>query len=423
MPGENAPETVPHGPISVVVTSLPERPPKALFKDSTRLLSVAAFIFSLATGLYAAYQTWRTDRLTTLETVSKLIDQYYLGQEKLATLNPATQLAYINLLRSELKAVASRAAQNAAHIQRDIDEGTWLALAQINQNESNWKTSTAAWNAAVQSTNEDYVYAFALRGLATVQVLQGKLDEADHTMELAFKSEASNDVQVKGISNRMSAAYRSADAAATQGYYLNLFRRWDCPFISQHFDSARAMAAQAREQGVPDPALVNQLLGVKLGLERFRQRRASCEPVDEAFELSNDTCYLLDLILDSAPIGYGPLRGPVDKNLQSSPLVLSLPQSNGCSTDSASLLTCGWPETDESGTKQRTESLIQTISNCRNLAPLTKSENHSNSSTLTADVTTLHPTGRPDVSIVRWFEKPTSSLPSGRWNMMLNIRP
>ena len=187
-------------PVSVIVTSLPEQPAKPLFKDTARLTSVAAFIFSVVTGLYATYFSWINYRQSTLETASKLIDQYYQGQEKLATLNPLTQAAYINLLRSELKAVASRAAQSAAQVQGEVDAGTWLGLAQINQYESNWKASTTAWNAAIQTTDEDYVYAFALRGLATVQVLQGKLDDANNSMDLAFRSETTDETQFKRLS-------------------------------------------------------------------------------------------------------------------------------------------------------------------------------------------------------------------------------
>lgn len=153
--------------VAVVVTKLPEVPSKPLLKDSTRLLALAAFLFSVTTGLYATYQTWISNREARVDAINKLIDQYYAGQETLATLNPQTQNPYINLLQSQLRSMAARTIPHALQVQGDINDGTWLALAQINDNEGHFATAEIAWLAAKNKAQDVPAYTFAMRGLAS----------------------------------------------------------------------------------------------------------------------------------------------------------------------------------------------------------------------------------------------------------------
>jgi hypothetical protein len=99
--------------ISVAVTKMPETPSKPLLNDSTRLLSLAAFLLSLVTGGYATYSVWKTHQESTIGDVNKLIDQYFKGQEKLKTINTATDLPFYNLLRTELRSEAEQAVKKA----------------------------------------------------------------------------------------------------------------------------------------------------------------------------------------------------------------------------------------------------------------------------------------------------------------------
>src|SRR5258708_5565067 len=93
-------------PIPVYITSLPEKLPKPLFRDSNRLLSLAAFIFSVVTGTFALVHTWTDTREARVDGVGKLIDQYYSGAEKLAALNLQTQADYRNLLSAKQRSIA-----------------------------------------------------------------------------------------------------------------------------------------------------------------------------------------------------------------------------------------------------------------------------------------------------------------------------
>ena len=131
-------------PVSVVITGMPEQPSKPLFKDSARLLSISAFLFSLITGIFAMYQTHQNWQDTTTDSVNKLIDQYYIGQEKLSKLDPINDVAQANFLKALLRGVGTRAVSQAIQVQAKIDDGTWLALAQINDNENNLTTAEQA---------------------------------------------------------------------------------------------------------------------------------------------------------------------------------------------------------------------------------------------------------------------------------------
>jgi hypothetical protein len=243
-------------------------------KDSNRLLALAAFVFSVTTGVYATYQTWKSSTQTTVDTVSKLADQYYDGQGKLSQLN-STQAGYSNFLRTTLRSTALRASALATAANSYIDEGTWLALAQMNDNENNLRASQAAWNEAANKTQDITTYLFATRGLGANLLRQGDGNGAVKAFNRATDTAMSD--KFKGAENSLPPAYRNVEAASTQAFWLSLIQTTDCAFISDHFDKAlKYIADSHRTANSADPTYENELLTTRQFISYFRKARESC---------------------------------------------------------------------------------------------------------------------------------------------------
>jgi hypothetical protein len=411
---------LPHTQVSVVVTKMPEAPTKPLLHDSTRLLSLAAFVFSVATGVFATYQTWKSSRESTIENVSKLIDQYYTGQEKLATLDVSTQLAYVNLLRSKLRGTASRTVVEATSVRDSIDDGTWLALAQINDNENNLDAAEMSWSTAANNTQDIAVYLFAMRGLASTQLRRGKKAEAQVTIKLAL--DAASDNAVKGSNkNPMPDHYRRVEAAAVHAYWLTQIQTNECSTFVPHYDAALASIAEASNIRQPyDFAFQNQLLFVRSTLSYLRTARAACPPSNVAAE-SEEACNLVANILDNAQTGFAAYKGPADGSGFRSRL--GFPDAEVCKIDSRFTFYCIFPERNQAGTEARHDKVVKFLSACKNLGVSIVGDEARETTRRSIRRTNIKSLDRPDSHVDVSFWNPGEGSPTGRWETTFEVEP
>jgi hypothetical protein len=409
-------------PLSVVVTQLPAAPSKPLFRDATRLLSLAAFLFSVITGGFAVYQTWTTSRDTTIDNVNKIIEQYYAGQEKIAKLDPQAQLSYVNLVKSQNRSMAARAVALAKRVQNAIDDGTWLALAQINDAENFLAEAELSWSTAIKNTNEMFVYVYAYRGLAGTQLRMQKNDEAAKTIDLVLSSLESNLVGPKNFANPYQPYVRAIEAASTHAFWLSqkmAQNSSDCAILIKHFDAASASLKQASNVSLPyDAGYQNTLLFTRTLLNFYRNSRASCGPVDRKIE-AEDNCYLLANILDNAITGFNFYKGvPDEEDFKSR---VSLPETVYCKITSRSGLRCKFPENTESSTKDRAEKLSKTVAGCsKQFDASVRTDPPHDTPNRSIQTTTITSSKGPVILVDRIFWKPTANRAAG-WDVMMTI--
>ena len=411
--------------LAVIVEEMPEARPRPLLKDTSRLIAVAAFIFSVTTGLFAAYQTYKNDRRVTIETVSRLIDQYYADQQKLIKLNPATESGFIALLQSQLRSTASRAAVLAQQVRSDVDEGIWLSLAQINDAENNLTTAEMAWNTAIRNITEARLYSFAVRGLAANQIRQGKLEEGNKKFQAAVDASLSDTIKEAGIKNPLPKPYRLVDAAATHIYWLGQLNSTECSIIVPHFDRALELVGQAeRSGGLQDLVLRNQIVTIRSNLYALLKIRQACSAPNASIGTLNDICFRVANIVDAAPAGFaifkasdlgdGEFRSRVD-----------FPESERCTIDysfnSSSQFSCVWPENTESAVDARVDKLVKTLLACSNLAPVNKVNDQLETTSRSIKIIKLLPEKRAGISIKKIFWKSSNRRPNGRWQMELEV--
>jgi len=179
--------------ISVVITKMPEPPSKPLLKDSNRLLALAAFLLSLITGTYAAYSTWRTQRESTVETVGRLVEQYYKGTERLKAIDPNKDQAAFIFIQTEQKGTATRAYLEAKRVTSYIDVGLWSAVAQINVYAGNPDEAKKVFQHMLDVSNDVYNYVSSKVGIATADAQLKDLKASDKLLTEAMK-EVSEDV-------------------------------------------------------------------------------------------------------------------------------------------------------------------------------------------------------------------------------------
>jgi tetratricopeptide (TPR) repeat protein len=261
--------------VPVHVTKMP--PPQPLFRDTSRLVAVAAFILSLMSVLFTWHQTLNTKREATIDTINKLIDHYYEYQEKLTKMDATTQVTLMNLLRSRAQSMASSMTRLANRVQGDIDAQTWLAVAQINDSENNFSAAEAAWSTAIRETDDIYVYLYATRNLASNLLRQGRADDASRKYQLAIDATFSNIVKGTAVVNSTPSHARYSQAALTHAYWLHEFRREDCPIVVPHFDSAVDFIANASRSGrMADLRSQEAIVAAKELLSPFREARKAC---------------------------------------------------------------------------------------------------------------------------------------------------
>lgn len=154
----------PRQPISVVVTAMPVAPKTPIWRDSARILAVAAFLLWLVTGSYTAYSTWKTQKADEIAKVDSMIAAYYSNAEKLKSMDPYREMAYVNLLRTQRRDELAQAMRIAGAIEKSVNTSTWMSLAQIEYHETNCAAAEKAWNAALGNTEDVNEYLFSLRG-------------------------------------------------------------------------------------------------------------------------------------------------------------------------------------------------------------------------------------------------------------------
>jgi hypothetical protein len=417
-----AKSTTPDQPagLNVVVRSMPEKPAKPLFRDPNRLLSLAAFVFSIATGVFATYNTWRSSRETAIENVSKLTDQYYEGQSKLAQLNPSQQ-GYINLLRTTLRSTALRAINEASLVKTGLDEGTWLALAQINDNENNFAASQIAWKSATEATNDISVYLFGMRGLAANRLRQGDIPGANIIFGNTISAALAD--TFKGRPNSYSPEYRHVEAAATEAYWVSSAKAPDCAFIAEHFDNSLRQIAEAHATAnLSDMGYLSMLLGTRGFLNFLRRARLSCAPVDKDL-LAADDCFGVGEVIGNAPFGFIGFRGAPEKAGDADTNFLSLyylPYATNCLVTASSAFLCDWPEKEEADTDSRATGLVNNLLACKNFTGIAKTVSAAESSSRTKQLTSLHLESGATIRITRSHWKNKDGSPA-EWGVSLDV--
>jgi hypothetical protein len=414
--------TQPPRTVSVAVTSMPPTPDKPLFKDPSRLLAVAALALSFTTGSFGMYYTWNSGEESRVDTLGKLIDQYYTAQEKLLTLNEDDNLPLMNLLRSQLKANASRAYSIATGVQGRIEDGVRLAVAEINDSEFNFTTAEKAWLLAVEKTQDISVYLYGMRNLAKNQLLQHKTrGESDRRYQQALDAALHDRTKrMKGtaIINGLLPDARSAQAALTHAYWLEESGSRDCLFVVPHYDEALRFIAAASQTS--DLIIQTQIVGTRTLLGHFRKIRGACMPPSAALE-SADYCRLVANILRNAAARFGIYKGAHDKAKAEFASRIVLPDAKRCGINSNSVFYCTWMESDEGGTRAHSEKLVDVLSSASCLGAPVRTEVRAEPAAESMPTINLDFPERGNIKIKRRSFRSTESSPVPYWDINLEI--
>ena len=376
------------------------------------VVSIIAIVLSTLTASGALYLSWMSGRQSTSENISKLIDQYSLGLEKLALLHEETDLNRINIVRSQLQTIASRTvALEKVVLQSDIDDGTRLAIAQINDSQDdNARNAEAAWRAAIENTTKISVYLYAMRNLAANQQRQDKKVDAEITYKSALDAALSNSVRGTAIVNDLLPDARNSQAALTHAYWLDQFDRKDCGFAQPHFDAGLKLISDTAKTG-PATDLLSQdrIIEARRLLYRFRTTRESCPPSSEALE-SADDCDLIANILDNAPAYFNIYQGVQSRSR------ISFRGPEFCGINSQSTFYCTWPESDEDRTRMQVDKLVGELLQCKNLGdPKVRDVTVGKSQTKNLDL--------PDRATIRIKRQPKTAGDDKLWSVSLEIDP
>ena len=244
----SSPAPAPEHQTHPIVVSLAEAPAKPLFKDSARLMAVSAFIFSLVTGLYATYQTYQNDRDANVERVTKLIDDYFDKQETLSHLDRNTQLAYITLIQSQIRAIAERAVYYANKVQDDLSDGSWQSLAQVSNAEGNFSGAIEAWRQSTLRTRDARLYLFGLQSLGLTQLHANDPVGARATFTRLLADLYVTRPEGSYIENNGSKFSRDLFASETYILWLQALNSKDCSVTKDLYKSAVAALASAEAQ-------------------------------------------------------------------------------------------------------------------------------------------------------------------------------
>jgi len=272
--GANVPETAenPAASIEVIVKQMPEAPSKPLFKDSTRLLSVAAFIFSVSTGMYAAISSRNQHIDSEVEGVGKLISEYYSKAEKIRTVRRYGEEAYyFNMLRSQQRSDAARAVRKALAVRRHIDNGIWMSLAQMNMFEGNWAAAEDAWISALANEPDIGERIFILRNVAKNEAFLQRMPEAEQRLDLALKLTAeSGDV--------LGPQEKASETVAIHGTWLELHPKAACVEWNSHLNQATKLIDEIfRGVSANIPEVQKDRTSLKDSLDEFTASRGDCK--------------------------------------------------------------------------------------------------------------------------------------------------
>lgn len=255
--------------LPVAVTAMAEAPAKPLRKDSTRILSMAAFLFSVITGVFAMYIAYETQLDKNINSVGKLIDQYFKIHEKL----DANSYSY-NLMRTQLRSIASRAFNKALSVQDYMDDGIWMSIGQINEDEMLYTNAEDAWLQALKTTPDLHTYLFILRSLAENENKLHKINSSTRRLEDALTAASGAGTEGRKINNDLSPTLKAAEIANIHLAWVLLSPN-DCKILTSHYDAAADAIAEAEKAG-EDPTAAATVEGDKAEIERYREARSKC---------------------------------------------------------------------------------------------------------------------------------------------------
>lgn len=406
--------------IKIAISEMPPPPSKPFFRDSARVISVAAFIFSVASGLFAAYQSWQNDRTASIERVSKLLDDYYNKQEAISKLNSSTQSGFISLLQSESRSIASKLVTQALKVRAELDDGTWQALAQINDAEGNFKASEQAWSASIEHTEDGVVYLFGLRGVAIAQTRNGKITEGEKTFQRIVDGAGLDSIPGGAIKNSMTLLNRAIFEAETHRLWIVSKSNRPCAFLVYHFDKALALLTAADNNGGIDRSSHGQVVALRAAFDGFRRERAACPQSDDAPPLADDFCSLSENLISSASLGFSLYLGKPDAD--GSSFESRVDYAGGfCNIDSTATFHCDWSDNNEKAVKERRSMFLEQLASCKNLGPSSTSVRSRDSTYSVTEVTTVIFPRKAELTVRAVARKPSASSPVTRWSAYLDI--
>lgn len=418
---EDKEQTLAKRSFSVAISEMPTAPSKPILRDSARLLSLAAFLFSIITGVFAIYQSWRNDQLATVERVSKLMDDYYAKQETLAKLNTATQMGFANLLQSQLRGIAAKTVPQALRVRGELDDGTWQALAQINDAERNFRAAEQAWLTSIEQTRDMAIYLFGLRGLALNQIQQGKRRDGDIGFQKAIDEVRSDATSRMTIVNNFPGINRDMFESETHGIWIASVPVRDCAFLVPHFDRALALLTAVDNASNVNAAVHGQIIMQRASLDFYRKERAACPQRSDSLPIADEFCALSENLIFSASTGFSAYRGKAESD--GSSFESRIDYADGyCNIDVAAKFHCDWPENNEVAVNRRKEVFLKMLSSCLNLgaraSPYVQSRDGRYSASETTSI--MFPK-KAEIAVRRLFRKPSSSSQEGRWSIGVDI--
>jgi tetratricopeptide (TPR) repeat protein len=419
----DGPATTPPLPaMPVAVTSMPDPPAKPFFSDPTRVISVAAFIFSVVSGLFAAYQTWSDNQQAAVDQVSKLIGEFYDEDEKLGRLNVATQGGEMNLLRSHLRSLALRAASQAQRVKSLIDDGTWQAIAQINAAENNPSAARQAWLSSVDRTQDPQLKVYGLKNVGVVEYQLGLTTQAE-----AHFSQAIDIANAKSNADHPAfdwpESYRDVSIGEVQLVWAIQAAQASCASFLPHYRSATDYLSKATPLLPADnTAMRNEMILNDEYLANLSTKAASCgaDPVDDKQKF----CSILGEIRASAAGGFKILEGEPTGETGAFQSRIVFPGAQSCEVTEydalSSAYTCEFAEHDEDTVKARVAALVGSIKSCSGLGASASEQRTTDTKTTETLVNDISLGGRQSIRIGWRHRKPSDSLPQGRWRVTLD---
>lgn len=245
-----------------------EAPKVRFWHDSSRILALSAFLFSVMTGGYATYQTWLTYRDAQISKISNLIDRYYKISEERSKLSPAS--ATFGIMVTEEQSIASQLMRTANSIKELIDDSDWNAIAQIEGSEGLYKYSEDAYTVVIGRQNADYEYWFARRGAGFAQIGIGNdsdgVDILRKTIQDLEKAKTMKNF-LSDFATELEISYNYADI---------IFRKNvqnDCNSLKYYYDESQQSINKAKAIAPSDP----RIKAAQDFLDQWKSRRESCD--------------------------------------------------------------------------------------------------------------------------------------------------
>jgi hypothetical protein len=430
-------------PLEVVVRSLPKEPHTPLSRDIPRLLSLAALIFSLSTGLYTLYLGYLDRRNTAIDDVMALIDRYYATVEKLSSIN-AFNTASTNLLQSQAHSLALRAFNRATAAGGVLDSGTWQSIAQINDAQENLAASESAWIEAVEVSDDPAAHAFSMQGLNNVYYRAQRKEDANKLNDIMFDLAVSDGSVtavkmngVKKLDGKPLSFHRSKFPTPTYQFqkYLtqyNVRYVWllnnqdsDCKIFDAHFREARSLIFKTLD-GIQKYDFTSRvyMTNAEQGFLYFYNKESECQPSEKLQQAY--FCAVSSLFSDSALVGFGGLRSvPFDIGKKESRRVDSVVKyvdADSCRIRDTNKITCGWPASSEATAIQKTLKITGSLVKCEELGTPNSTRETYDDAVQSEENYVFTFSKRPQEFVVsKIFTKPNDKYPAGDWYVSLEL--